>query len=164
MKRDRQGGGGGGPPAGSAPVLVAVSRFNELISRKLLEGAAEQLRAAGYSADDVEVIWVPGAYELPVVVDVGLASGRYEFAVALGAVVRGETPHFDHVAGQAARGLADVALKHGRAVGFGVLTCDSMEQALARAGGESGNKGAEAASAALETSRVLRALRHDASN
>lgn len=138
--------------------LVVVSRFNEAVTRRLLDGARDALAEAGLGDGQIEVVWVPGAFELPVVVQAGLASARYALAVALGAVVRGETPHFDYIAQEVTRGLGAAALAHGRPVGFGVLTCDTLEQALARAGGEAGNKGREAAHAALEASRVLRGL------
>jgi len=106
----------------------------------------------------VDVIWVPGAFELPVAAEVAAATGRYVALVALGCVVRGETPHFEYVAGEAARGLGNVALAHQLPVGFGVLTTETLEQALARAGGAAGNKGYEAADAALTTADVLAQL------
>lgn len=136
-------------------VLVVVSRFNEAVTRRLLDGARERLATAGITPADTDVVWVPGAFELPVVVQTGLASGRYAFAVALGAVIRGDTPHFEFICAEATRGLGESALRHGRPVGFGLLTCDTLEQALARAGGDAGNKGAEAAAAAIETLEAL---------
>jgi 6,7-dimethyl-8-ribityllumazine synthase len=144
-------------PAGSRPprALIVVSRFNEAVTRKLLDGAQEVLSGNGYPPAAVDVVWAPGAFELSVVVRRGLATGRYTLAVALGAVIRGETPHFEYVAGAASRGLSDVATSLGIPVGFGVLTCDTLSQALARAGGDAGNKGAEAAEAALDTARAL---------
>lgn len=145
-------------PAESRRVLVAVSRFNEAVTRRLLEGALRAIADAGVGSKDVDVVWVPGAFELPVVIDRGLATGRYRCAVALGAVVRGETPHFDFVAAEAARGLGEAARKAGRAVGFGLLTTDTLQQAMARAGGAAGNKGAEAARAALDTAAALDGL------
>ena len=135
--------------------LVVVSRFNEGVTRKLLDGAAGALAEAGFSTDHIDVIWVPGAFELPVAVRRGLDTGRYTLAVALGAVIRGETPHFDFVAGAATNGLTDIASQSGIPIGFGLLTCDTLAQALARAGGDAGNKGAEAAQAAVETLRAL---------
>jgi 6,7-dimethyl-8-ribityllumazine synthase len=145
-------------------VVVVVSRFNEAITRKLLEGALETLQQAGFGSESVEVIWVPGAFELPVTVSVALATRRFRFAVALGAVVRGGTPHFDFVCAEASRGLQKVSLDSGKAVGFGLLTCDDMAQALARAGGDAGNKGSDAAASAIETASRLEELRADASN
>ena len=134
-------------------VAVVVSRYNELVTTKLLDGAQHCLRDKGLSDDHVDVFWVPGAWELP-----AAATGRYSAIVALGCVVRGETPHFEYVAGEAARGLGNVALAHRIAVGFGVLTTDDQAQALARAGGAAGNKGYEAAEAALQTADVLARL------
>lgn len=135
--------------------LIVASRFNEAVTRKLLSGALSILSNGGFPESSVDVVWVPGAFEIPVVVHRGLASGRYDLAVAVGAVIRGETPHFEYIAGEVARGIADAAVRFSTPVGFGVLTCDTMAQALARAGGVAGNKGAEAAEAALETLAVL---------
>ena len=145
--------------SGSSRVVVLVSRYNELITRRLLEGAQAALREAGVAASHIDVEWVPGAFELPVAAETAAASGRYRAIVALGCVIRGETPHFDYVAGEAARGLNNVALAHKIAVGFGVLTTENQEQALARAGGTAGNKGHEAAASALATADVLHRLR-----
>lgn len=139
-------------------VLVVVSRFNETVTRRLLDGARDHLATAGIEATDVDVVWVPGAFELPVVVDSGLASGQYAFAVALGAVIRGDTPHFEYICAETTRGLGETALRHRAPVGFGLLTCDTLEQALSRAGGDAGNKGAEAAAAAFETFEALEGL------
>jgi len=138
-----------------ARVAVLVSRYNELVTVRLLDGAREALRDKGVPDARVDVIWVPGAFELPVAAETAAASGRYTALVALGCVVRGETPHFEYVAGEAARGLGNVALAHRLPVGFGVLTTDTLEQALARAGGAAGNKGYEAVDAALTTADVL---------
>lgn len=142
-------------PGAALRALIAASRFNEAVTRRLAQGAEDALTAAGVPSDTV---WVDGAWELPLLVARGLATGRYGLAVAVGAVVRGETPHFDVLAGEVARGLGQVALTQGRPVGFGVLTCDTLEQALARAGGSHGNKGAEAAAAALDARRALDGL------
>ncbi len=138
--------------------MVVASRFNEAVTRKLLDGALETLAGAGWKSDRVDVVWVPGAFELPLAVDRALATGRYRMGVALGAVIRGETPHFEYVASAAAQGLREVSVRCGVPVGFGVLTCDTEEQALARAGGDAGNKGAEAAASAVEMVRVLETL------
>jgi 6,7-dimethyl-8-ribityllumazine synthase len=140
-------------------VAVLVSRYNEIVTRRLLEGARAALVADGISESHIDVHWVPGAFELPAAAAVAAATGRYLAIVALGCVIRGETPHFEYVAGEAARGLGDVARTSQIAVGFGVLTTEDQAQALARAGGDAGNKGAEAAHAALESARVLEALR-----
>ncbi len=139
-------------------MAVVVSRFNEIVTTRLLEGARQRLREQGVPEARVDVIWVPGAFELPVAAETAAASGRYAALVALGCVIRGETPHFEFVAGEAARGLAAVALAHRLPVGFGLLTTEDLEQAMARAGGAAGNKGYEAADAALTTADVLAQL------
>ena len=136
-------------------IVVVISRFNEGVTRRLLDGAMHALADAGYGEDRVDAVWVPGAFELAVTVRRALGTGRYRAAVALGAVIRGETPHFDYICAETARGLSDTARETGIPVGFGVLTCDTLAQAMARAGGEAGNKGAEAAAAALETADTL---------
>ena len=135
--------------------LIVASRFNEMVTRRLLAGAEETLESAGFAPDSLDILWVPGAFEIPVVVHGGLATGKYALAVALGAVIRGETPHNEYIATEAARGIAAAAIRHSTPVGFGVLTCDTMEQALARSGGVAGNKGVDAAHAAIETASVL---------
>lgn len=127
-----------------------ASRFNEPVTAKLVEGALDALERHGVSKQAVDVAWVPGAWELPAAARRLLGTGRYDALVAVGAVIRGETPHFDYVAGECARGLADVQAEFDRPIGFGVLTTDSLEQAEARAGGAHGNKGWDAAMAALE--------------
>jgi len=139
-------------------VAVLVSRYNEIVTARLLEGARQCLRDRGVPEARVDVLWVPGAFELPVAAEAAAASGRYGAIVALGCVIRGETAHFEYVAGEAARGLGHVALAHRLPVGFGVLTTESLDQALARAGGGAGNKGYEAAEAALATADVLAQL------
>lgn len=146
----------------TGPVAVLASRYNELVTRRLLEGAIAAATHAGLGADEVDVIWVPGAFELGAVASELAASGRYVALVAVGAVIRGETPHFDFVAGEAARALSSVAVQHALPVAFGVLTVDTMAQALERAGGSAGNKGEEAMAAALEVADVLRQLRERA--
>ncbi len=145
------------PPHGSYGnrALIVASRFNEAVTRKLLDGAEGVLRQHGFGAEVVDIVWVPGAFEIPVAVRTGLATKRYRVAVALGAVIRGETPHFDFIAGETTRGIGDAATRFGIPVGFGLLTCETLEQALARAGGAAGNKGAEAAEAAIETANAL---------
>jgi 6,7-dimethyl-8-ribityllumazine synthase len=127
-----------------------VSRFNETITQRLLEGALDALVRHGVTFDDVDVFWVPGAWELPAAARRVAASERYDALVALGAVIRGDTPHFDYVAGEASRGLSLASADYDVPIAFGVLTCDTMAQAEARAGGEHGNKGWDAALAALE--------------
>jgi 6,7-dimethyl-8-ribityllumazine synthase len=145
----------GNPVGAGRRIAVVASRFNENITRALVDGALDALVRHGTAFDDVDVIWVPGAWELPTAVRRALATERYEAVVALGAVIRGDTPHFDYVAGEASRGLSDAARDSDIPVGFGLLTCDNMEQALARAGGEHGNKGWDAAIAALEMADLL---------
>lgn len=140
-------------------VAILVSRYNELVTARLLEGARACCREAGLDESQLDVVWTPGAYELPAVAAAAAESGRYAAIVALGAVVRGDTPHFEYVAGEAARGLGDVAVRYRLPVAFGVLTVDTMQQALDRAGGSAGNKGYEAAAAAIETADVIGRLR-----
>ena len=140
-------------------VAVLVSLYNELVTAKLLEGALACCREAGLAEADVDVIWLPGAFELGAGAAVAAETGRYAAIVALGAVIRGETAHFHFVSSEAARSLADVSLRTGIPVGFGVLTTDDLDQALARAGGAAGNKGHEAAEAALTAADVLAQIR-----
>jgi 6,7-dimethyl-8-ribityllumazine synthase len=140
-------------------VAILVSRYNELITSRLLEGALACCAEAGVARSDVDVMWVPGAFELPVAAAAAAGTRRYACLVALGAVIRGDTPHFEYVAGEAARGLNAVAVQHGLPVGFGVLTVDTMQQAVDRAGGSAGNKGHEAAAAALQAADVIAQLR-----
>jgi 6,7-dimethyl-8-ribityllumazine synthase len=137
---------------------IVVSRYNELISSKLLGGALDMLTRHGVADADVEVAWVPGSFELPLAARRLAASQRYHGVICLGALVRGATPHFDHIAAQTARGIARVAEETGIPTTFGVLTCDTQEQALERAGAKSGNKGADAAIACLETVNLLATL------
>ncbi len=139
-------------------VAVVVSRFNETISKRLLDGAIDSLLRHGASGDNLSVTWVPGAYELPLAADRVASSGTVDAVVCLGAVIRGETAHFEYVAGGAASGIAEVMLRTGVPVTFGVLTTESTEQAEDRAGGKMGNKGAEAALAAVEMANLLAAL------
>jgi 6,7-dimethyl-8-ribityllumazine synthase len=134
-------------------VAIVVSRFHESITTELLAGAREALRRAGVPDARVDVTWVPGAFELPVAAEAAAASERFDAIVALGCVIRGETPHFEYVAAEAARGLGNVALAHRIALGFGVLTTETEAQARERL-----SKGAEAAQAALETADALERL------
>src|SRR5512133_4098444 len=142
-------------------VGIAASRLNRRVTDPMVAGAVEELRRHGVASDDVDLAWVPGAFELPLAAERLAASGRYAAVVAIGAVVRGATPHFDHVAGQAAAGLAAAGRATGVPVAFGVLTCDTMEQAFDRAGGKAGNKGAEAAVCALQIAGLLEAIDKD---
>jgi 6,7-dimethyl-8-ribityllumazine synthase len=140
----------GTPTGAGRRIAVAASRFNETVTQKLVDGALDALLKHGVNLADIDVVWVPGAWELPAAARVLLATERYDALVALGAVIRGETPHFDYVAGEGARGLADAAAMANVPLGFGLLTCDTVEQAMDRAGGAHGNKGWDAAIAALE--------------
>jgi 6,7-dimethyl-8-ribityllumazine synthase len=140
---------------------IVVSRFNELISSRLLDGAKDALLRHDVRHQDVDVFWVPGAWEIPLVVKEIALTGKYDGIVALGAVIRGDTPHFDYVSAETSKGIASVGLEHRVPVAFGVLTCDNLEQALIRAGSKAGNKGAEAALTALEMARLLEQIRKD---
>ena len=137
---------------------VVVSRFNETITHRLVEGALDALVRHGVAFDDIDVLWVPGAWELPFAVRRAAATERYDCLVALGAVIRGDTPHFDYVAGESSRGLAVASADFDIPIAFGVLTCDTMAQAEARAGGEHGNKGWDAALAAMEMADLFQRL------
>lgn len=139
---------------------IVATRFNDMIVESLIRGAVDTLLRHGAGEKQVELIRVPGAYDLPFVVRRVAASKRYEAIVALGAVIRGATPHFDHVAGQCAAGLARAAEETGVPVAFGVLTTDTIEQAIERAGTKAGNKGSDAALCALELANLLRRLDH----
>ena len=140
----------GAPRGQGRRCAVIVARFNDMITQKLLDGALDALVRHGMPFDDIDVLWVPGAWELPFAARRAAATERYDMLVALGAVIRGDTPHFDYVAGEASRGLATASADFDVPIAFGVLTCDTMAQAEARAGGEHGNKGWDAALAALE--------------
>jgi 6,7-dimethyl-8-ribityllumazine synthase len=137
---------------------VLVSRFNNHITSRLADGAMDALVRHGVSADDVDLVWVPGAWELPFGARRLAATERYNALVVCGAVIRGDTPHFAYICAEASRGLADTMTEYEIPIGFGLLTCDTMEQAEARAGGEHGNKGWDAAIAALEMSDLFERL------
>jgi 6,7-dimethyl-8-ribityllumazine synthase len=137
---------------------IALARFNQSVTDLLLAGALDALKRHGVADDAIDVATVPGAFELPLCAQRLAAAGRYDALVCLGAVVRGETPHFDYVAAEAARGIVKVSLRLDLPIAFGVLTTDTVEQALARAGGARGNKGYDAAVTALEMVNVLRAV------
>jgi len=150
----------GNHDAGDARFAVVVSRFNALITERLLEGALDTLRRHGadLEGDDVTVVRCPGAFESPLVVKRLAEQGEHDAVLCLGAVVRGDTPHFEYVAGEAASGLTRAALDTDTPVVFGVLTTDTVEQALERAGSKAGNKGSEAAEAAIEMVDLMRTL------
>jgi len=138
---------------------IVVSRFNHLICARLLEGAVEELVARGADADALHVAWVPGAFEIPQAARTLAGCGRYDAVVTLGVVIRGGTPHFEYVCSAVTDGVREVVRDTDVPVAFGVLTCDDVAQALSRAGGEHGNKGAEAALAAIEMAHLMKALR-----
>ena len=137
---------------------MVAGRFNDFIVESLTEGAVESFVRLGGQRDNITLVQVPGAFEIPLAVEKMAASGQYDGIVALGAVIRGGTPHFDYVAGECAKGLGQVMLKHGIPVAFGVLTVDTIEQAIERAGTKAGNKGEEALISVVETINVLRQL------
>lgn len=137
---------------------IVAARFNDFITSRLVDGAVHALGRHGVDVADIPVVWVPGAYEIPLVCQKLASSGRYDAVIALGCVIRGGTPHFDYVAGEAAKGVAAASWSTGVPVIFGVLTTDTIEQAIERAGTKMGNKGAEAAMAALEMVNLLRVL------
>ena len=145
-----------GTPTGTERrFAVVASRFNQQLVEKLVDGALDALVRHGTAVDDIDVVWVPGAWELPITASHLLASERYSALVVVGAVIRGDTPHFDYVAGEASRGLSLASTDFDTPIGFGLLTCDNNEQAEARAGGAHGNKGWDAALAALEMSNLF---------
>ncbi|MBN1942730.1 MAG: 6,7-dimethyl-8-ribityllumazine synthase [Phycisphaerae bacterium] len=141
-----------------AKFALVVSRFNEFITSRLLSGAVDALHRHGVDEDDVEVVWSPGSFEIPVIAARLAESGQYAAVVCLGAVIRGGTDHYQYVAAEVSKGLSVVALRSGVPCIMGVLTCDTIEQAVDRAGAKSGNKGAAAAVAALEMVNLLRQL------
>lgn len=137
---------------------IVIARFNEFISGKLLAGCLDGLRRHGADEAQIEVTWSPGSFEIPLLAKKLAVSGRYDAIICLGAVIRGSTPHFDYVAAEVSKGVAQVALESGLPVIFGVLTTDNIEQAIERAGTKSGNKGFDAALAAIEMARVIREI------
>lgn len=138
---------------------LVVSRFNEFITSRLLAGARDALLRHGAVADDLTEVWVPGSWELPLTAKVLAESSRYDAIVCIGCVIRGETTHHIHVGGEAAKGIANASMQTGVPIGFGVLTTDTLEQAIARAGSKAGNKGADAALSVIEMANLLRSLR-----
>jgi 6,7-dimethyl-8-ribityllumazine synthase len=138
---------------------IAVARFNSFITSRLLEGALDALKRHGADTDSIPVVYVPGAWELPVAVKALADTKKYDAIIALGAVVRGDTPHFDYVAGHAASGLAQAQSESGIPIAFGVLTTNTVEQAVDRAGAKSGNKGFDAAMTAIEMCNLLKQIR-----
>ncbi|MGB3977319.1 MAG: 6,7-dimethyl-8-ribityllumazine synthase [bacterium] len=144
--------------AESFSFAIVVSRFNEMITRKLLDGALDALIRHGASKDNITVIWVPGAFELPIVAGKIVKKNSYDAVICLGAVIRGDTPHFDYVAAETAKGIASMAMQSNLPVTFGVLTTDTLEQAFERAGAKSGNKGWDAAITAIEMADLYQKL------
>ena len=140
---------------------IVVSRYNESITSKLLDGAVETLTAAGVPDDNIEVAWVPGAWEIPLLAAEAVCGERFTAVICLGAVIRGETTHDEHINRQVSLSLGQISIESGVPVAFGVLTCNTLEQAIHRSGGNVGNKGVEAASAALEMANLLANLRSD---
>jgi 6,7-dimethyl-8-ribityllumazine synthase len=135
---------------------IVVARFNSFITESLLSGALDTLKRHGASDSDVEVVWVPGAYELPLAVQVMANKGGYDAIIALGCVIRGGTPHFEFVAGECVKGMSQVMMQKELPVAFGVLTVDTIDQAIERAGTKAGNKGAEATLSAIEMVNLLK--------
>jgi 6,7-dimethyl-8-ribityllumazine synthase len=151
----------GQPAATDAPFAIVVSRYNETITSKLLAGALETLRAAGVADDAIHVAWTPGAFEIPVAAAAMAATGKYAAVLCLGAVIRGDTTHDQHINRAVSMGIMRIGLKYRLPVLFGVLTCDNLEQAIHRAGGQHGNKGSQCAEAALQMVGLLRELGGD---
>ncbi|MGI1689862.1 6,7-dimethyl-8-ribityllumazine synthase [Thermoanaerobacter uzonensis] len=138
---------------------IVVSRFNEFITNKLLEGALDALKRHGALNEDIEIAWVPGAFEIPLIAKKMAESKRYNAVIALGAVIRGETPHFDYVANEVSKGIAKISLDTEVPVIFGVLTTDTIEQAIVRAGTKGGNKGFESAVTAIEIANLMEEIK-----
>jgi len=145
----------GGLQAGGKKFGIIVARFNSFIGERLVEGAVDTLTRSGADADDIDIVKVPGAFEIPLVTRKMAAGKRYDAIICLGAVIRGATPHFDYVANEVSKGVAQVSLDSGIPVIFGVLTTDTIEQAIERAGTKAGNKGADCAAAAIEMVNLL---------
>lgn len=139
-------------------IAIVATRFNDFVVDRLVGGALDYLTRHGAERENLTLVRVPGAFELPVICRKLAASGKYDGILALGAVIRGATPHFDFVSSEATKGIAHVSLQYGMPIGFGLLTTDNLEQAIERAGSKGGNKGMEAASALLETLRVMEQL------
>jgi 6,7-dimethyl-8-ribityllumazine synthase len=148
--------GGFATPRGRFALVAA--RFNDFIVEKLVGGAIDGLKRHGVAETDVDIVWVPGSFEIPLVAKRLAGSGEYAAVISLGAIIRGDTDHYDHVAGAAARGVAYASEATGIPVIFGILTCDTLEQAINRAGGKAGNKGFEAAQSAIEMVNLLAQL------
>ncbi|MBR6900844.1 MAG: 6,7-dimethyl-8-ribityllumazine synthase [Synergistaceae bacterium] len=142
-------------------IAIVASRFNDLVTSRLIEGAKDTLMRHDVSGNSIDIFWVPGAWELPLIAKEIALTGKYDAIIALGAVIRGDTPHFDYVAAEASKGLANVGLEHRVPVLFGVLTCDTLDQALIRAGSKAGNKGSDCALGAIEMANLLKSVRKE---
>lgn len=138
---------------------IVASRFNEFITSKLLSGALDTLMRHGVNESDIDIVWVPGSFEIPITADRLASSGNYDAIICLGALIRGATPHFDYIAAEASKGVAQVGLKTGVPTIFGILTTDNIEQAIERAGTKSGNKGSDAAESAIEMANLFKQLK-----
>lgn len=143
----------------SIRVGIVVARFNEFITSKLLSGALDYLRRENVADEDIEVAWVPGAFEIPLIASEMAESGRYDAVICLGAVIRGNTSHYDYVCSEVSKGIAQISLKTGIPVMFGVLTTENIEQAIERAGSKAGNKGSECAHGAIEMVNLMRSMK-----
>jgi 6,7-dimethyl-8-ribityllumazine synthase len=138
---------------------IVVSRFNDFVSQRLLDGALDSLKRHGASDDQINIVKVPGAFEIPAMAKRLSSDSRFDCVICLGAVIRGATPHFEYISSQVARGIASVALESPIPIAFGVITCDTLEQAIERAGAKSGNKGWDAAMSAMEMVNLFKALK-----
>ena len=145
--------------ASDLQIAIVLSRFNSLIGERLLEGAVDTLKRHGVADDGISLVRVPGAVEIPLAASILAKTGKYDAVICIGAVIRGATAHFDYVAGPLASGLASIAVETGVPILFGVLTTDTIEQALERAGSKAGNKGADVAAAAIEMANLLKTIR-----
>lgn len=135
---------------------IIVARFNEFIGSKLLSGAIDELKRHGADENNIDIIWVPGSFEIPLIAKKAAKTGKYNAIITLGAVIKGATAHFDYVSAEVSKGVASVSLETGIPVIFGVLTCDNIEQAIERAGTKAGNKGSEAAKSAIEMANIIK--------
>ena len=148
----------GGLSAKGLKFGLVLSRFNDFIGSKLLEGAVDTLLRSGASDGDIEVVKVPGSFEMPVAAQAMIKNGSYDAVICLGAIIRGSTPHFDYIASEAAKGIAKLSLEAGLPISFGIITADNLEQAIERAGTKSGNKGRDAALSAIEMANLFKEL------
>ncbi|WP_085993197.1 6,7-dimethyl-8-ribityllumazine synthase [Oceanobacillus senegalensis] len=137
---------------------IVVARFNEFITNKLLDGAIDSLKRHGVNEENIDVAWIPGAFEIPLIAGKMADNSKYDAVITLGTVIRGSTPHFDYVCNEAAKGVANASVKSGKPVIFGVLTTETIEQAIERAGTKAGNKGSEAAVTAIEMANIIKLM------